>query len=557
MMMDKYSMPTTLSRRTIVGCALAGTALLGSATRAFAGAASIAANADALIVETTHGRVRGAPTRGVIGFKGIPYAGSVSGAARFKIAPPAVAWTGVRDAIFPGPPAMQPLGGTYGLNEPAYSEDCLVLNVWTPDVRDGRKRPVVFYNHGGGFLTGSGASADADGANMARDFDVVVVASNHRLGALGYLYLGDIGGAEYASSGNQGLLDIVAALQWVRQNIAAFGGDPNNVLVFGESGGGMKTSALCAMPAAKGLFHKIGIMSGPMLRATTRDDATLLTQAMLQALDIAPHDLHRLAEVPVAQLLAAQQRVHVGPLYLGPALGARSIGFAPVLDGHYLTQHPFDPAPAPWLKYVPLVIGLCRDEARFFAMASKATEVFSMTDAEMVTRVRRELGDLFADQFLPVVRASRPSATPTDLYVALTGARWWEQSIAIAERKLAQTGASVFMYRYDYESNVPIPGTNQLLGAAHATDIPACFDNGDETGLMGNRPDRPAMAHTLSAFWAGFAHHGRPHAPGQPAWPAYDLQSRATMALNIHSHVENDPWSAERSAAAHLKLADA
>jgi len=534
------------SRRSVLQTLLGGSTALSLPALAHADEGRLSSSAPPSIVETVHGKLRGAWTRGVLGFKGIPYAGPVSGEGRFKPAPPAAGWAGVREAINPGPPAMQPLGGTYGLNEPAYSEDCLVLNVWTPSVEDGRKRPVIFYNHGGGFLTGSGASADADGANMARTFDVVVVASNHRLGALGYLYLGELGGDEYAASGNQGVLDIVAALKWVQQNIVAFGGDPDNVLVFGESGGGMKTSALCAMPSARGLFHKLGIMSGPMLRATTKDDAALLTRAVLQSLDIAPRDFRRLIDIPVAQLLAAQQKVHVGPQHLGPALGARSIGFGPVFDGQSLTQHPFEPAPAAWLKEVPLVIGLCREEARFFAMASKDTEVFTLTDTEMVTRVRRELGDFFADELLPVMRQSRPNATPTDLYVALTGARWWQQSITIAERKAAQGGAPVFMYRYDYESNVPIPGTNQTLGAAHATDIPAYFDNGDATGLMGSRPDRAAMAQIVSGLWARFARDGTPSAPGQPSWPTYDAHDRHTFAINIQSHVERDPWAAER-----------
>lgn len=537
-----------LSRRHMLQGFMGGSAALSVPLRASA-AALLPGEGDHLpIVETSCGKLRGLATRGVLAFKGIAYAGSVSGAGRFKVAPPAPCWSGVRDAFTPGPPAMQPLGGTYGINEPAYSEDCLVLNVWTPAVRDGRKRPVIFYNHGGGFLTGSGASADADGANLARDFDVVVVASNHRLGALGYLYLGALAPDDYPDAGNLGVLDIVAALRWVQHNIAAFGGDPGNVLVFGESGGGMKTSALCAMPAARGLFHKVGIMSGPMLRASSTGDAAQLTRAYLKLLGIAPGDVHRLADVPAAQLIAAQRNVHVGPELAGPGLGVRTINFGPVRDGRNLTQHPFDPAPAPWLRDIPMVIGLCRDEARFFAMQSNATDIFTMSDADMVVRVRRELGDAFVDQLLPVMRRNRPAATPTDLYVALTDARWWHQSISIAERKAAQGGAPVFMYRYDYESNVPIPGTSQTLGAAHATDIPAFFNNGDATGLMGNRPDRAAMAHIVAGFWAHFARGGRPSAPGQPVWPSYTAADRSTLAINLHCHVEYDPWGAERRA---------
>jgi carboxylesterase type B len=223
--------------------------------------------------EIGSGKIRGGHSRGALAFKGIPYAGPVSGSNRFKAAPKVTPWTGVRDAIWLGPPAMQGPGTTYGQYEPAYSENCLVLNVWTPAVNDGGKRPVMFYCHGGGFATGSGGQSTQDGAHLAANYDVVVVATNHRLGILGYLYLGELGGEEYATSGNQGMLDIVAALSWVKENIATFGGDPNNVMAFGESGGGNKTCTLMAMPSAHGLFHKAGVQSGAMLRGLPKEIA--------------------------------------------------------------------------------------------------------------------------------------------------------------------------------------------------------------------------------------------------------------------------------------------
>ncbi len=544
-----------LDRRRLLGSALGASSL--SMTPRLLRAQSAAPLFDTVTspfveVETAQGRVRGGHSRGALAFKGVPYAGSPAGAGRFKIAPPAPSWTGVRDATRLGPPAIQPAGGTYGEGEPAYSEDCLVLNVWTPAVGDGRKRPVMVYNHGGGLVGGSGAAVDADGSHLARDFDVVVVATNHRLGWLGYLYLGELGGEEYAASGNVGLLDIVAALGWVKANIEAFGGDPDNVLIWGESGGGFKTSALCAMPGAAGLFHKVGIMSGPQLTVNTREDATTLARAVLAQLGVAPNDLGRLAEVPTSALNEAL-KVHLGPRLPGYRVGLPALQMGPVLDGTYITQNPFDPAPAPWLKDKPLVVGLNRDEARFFFWSGHDLAAFTLDPAGLEARVRRDYGDAFADQVLPVMRQDRPGASPTDLFVAACDAAWWAQSVAIAERKAAQGAAPAFMYRYDYASNFPIGVPGQVLGPGHATEKPAKFDNGDVGGLMGTRPDRVRMGHVMGELWAAFARTGVPAAAGQPAWPAYDAQRRATYLIDVQCQVADDPYPAERRALAALR----
>src|SRR5438270_684081 len=255
-------------------------------------------------VETSYGRLRGEKKVGLTTFRGVPYAGSVSGANRFKAAPVLQRWTGVRDALKFGPPSPQP-GRTARGAEPAPEEDCLVLNVWTP-AADARKRPVMFYSHGGGFTTGSGGAGYQDGGSLARTWDVVVVATNHRLGLVGYLYLGELGGEEYATSGNQGMLDICDGLKWVQENIEAFGGDPTNVMIFGESGGGAKTSCLYAMPAAAPFFNKASIESGPGIRMMPRDSAAETTVMTLKQLGFEKADWRKLLDVLVDKLLAAQ-----------------------------------------------------------------------------------------------------------------------------------------------------------------------------------------------------------------------------------------------------------
>ncbi|MDE3166609.1 MAG: carboxylesterase/lipase family protein, partial [Acidobacteriota bacterium] len=288
-----------LSRREIlaeVPLALAGAA--GIANRAFAQAAE----PEYVEVRTRYGRLRGARTGNLTTFKGVPYAGSVSGANRFKAAPALKPWSGVRDALELGAPSPQP---GQRRNEPPQDENCLFLNIWTP-AADNRKRPVMFYSHGGGFTTGSGGAAYQDGGNLARTFDVVVVATNHRLGLFGYLYLGELGGEEYATSGNQGLLDICDGLKWVRENIQGFGGDPANVMIFGESGGGAKTSCLYAMPAAAPYFNKASVESGPGIRMMPREAAAETTIMVLKHLGIEKTDWRKLLEVPTEKLLEAQ-----------------------------------------------------------------------------------------------------------------------------------------------------------------------------------------------------------------------------------------------------------
>ena len=495
--------------------------------------------------QTSQGRVRGGHSRGALAFKGIPYAGSVTGTARFKEAPPPPSWSGVRDALQLGPPAMQGPGTTYGENEPAYSENCLVLNVWAPltALQDGRKRPVMVYSHGGGYTTGSGGSKDVDGSRLAATYDVVVVTTNHRLGLLGYLYLGELGGNEYATSGNQGMLDIVAALRWVKTNIEHFGGDPGNVMICGESGGGFKVGTLLAMPSAKGLFHKASIESGSALRRNTKEEATEIARRVLKGLGLGANELQKLADVQADAFVKMQlQAEHgEGPLLTpSDAPGSQSMRGqepGPVVDGSVLPRHPFDPDAPPTAADIPLFVGSNHDEATFFER--NKPEVFHVSEADLVAKAHTVLGQN-ADRILSTYKKAYPNATPPELYIAIeTALAFGNNTTRLAELKSAQP-APVYLYRYDYRSNTPIANTDWSLRAGHATEIATKFYNYDIPGLEGNGPGVAQASRNMSEFWTSFARNSTPVAPGTPKWPRYELKRRATMIIDINCRVADD-----------------
>jgi para-nitrobenzyl esterase len=556
-------MAHTLDRRSLLkaGAVLAATPYLWLPARAAQPAWPTQTVGPFVEVEIESGRIRGGHSRGALAFKGIPYAGSVSGRNRFKEAPRVTPWAGVRDATRLGPPAMQGPGTTYGEHEPACSEDCLVLNVWTPAVKDGGKRPVMFYCHGGAFATGSGGQNVQDGARLAATYDVVVVAINHRLGLFGYLYLGELGGSEYATSGNQGMLDIVAALRWVRENIATFGGDPGNVMLFGESGGGWKTCTLMAMPTARGLFHKAGIQSGAMLRGNPKDIATEEARRLLRGLGLRPHELSRLSEVPAEKLIAIQLAgdKHEGPLSVPTggysvshpspppgiaALRARHPGqWAPVVDGTVLPRDPFEPDAPPLAAAVPLIVGNTHDEAVFFHRDDPG--YFRIDAGQLAALERIRLGDA-ADRVLRFYRRASPGATPAELAIAIETATFMGNGTALLADRKAMQPAPVYRYRDDFRSNVPIAGTDWTLRACHASDIAIVFYNYEMRDLQGHGPGLPAVSKAMSGYFASFARSGVPAAQDQPAWPRYDTAERAVMLLNSRCRVAMDPDSGER-----------
>ncbi|GAB3912263.1 carboxylesterase/lipase family protein [Larkinella knui] len=505
-------------------------------------------------VATTHGRIKGMRNEGVSVFKGIPYGGRVSGDRRFRRPAPLQPWTGVRDALQVGPPAIQ----NPRRNEPAPSEDCLFLNVWTP-ASDNRKRPVMFYSHGGGFVIGSGASASQDGANLARNFDVVVVETNHRLGLLGFLYLDELAGADYAGSGNMGMLDIATGLKWVHDNIAQFGGDPANVMIWGESGGGAKTSCLYAMPEAAPYFNKASIESGPGVRMTPKDVAAETTAMLLKELNIAPKDWRKLLDVPAADLLAMQGKLPFVPPFQeknkNQGMMRRNYGgFGPVVDGEVLPHHPFDPTAPAISRNKPLLVGWNEDEYTFFAWERKDTE-FAKLDFEGLQKKLEPQYGADAPKIVDTYRKANPAATAPALYVAISSITMMGLgSIDIAEKKVKQGGAPVYLYNFGYKSEKKIPGTDYAMGTPHAMDISFKFNNeipprdgseSKESFFGGNRPERFAASHHFAELWTTFARTGKPAANDVPQWPAYNLKTRPTMRIDAQCEVIDNRFGEE------------
>ena len=507
-----------------------------------------------IIIETSSGRLRGTSENGIHAFKGIPYGGPTGGANRFLPPVPAEPWSGVRDATSFGPACWQAqeyltrigIFGAVGID--AMSEDCLALNVWTPAVKDGSKRPVMFWIHGGGFFEGSGDHFPSyDGASLARSGDVVVVTVNHRLGVFGFLHLEGLAGEKYAGSGNAGMLDLVAALTWVRDNIETFGGDPGKVMIFGESGGGAKVSTLLAMPSAQGLFHRAVVQSGPGLRALSREDAAKMAAEFL---DITGNRdrIERLHAMRSDTIWAAWMVMAKPPAIPGMPRGGE---FAPVVDDASLPAHPFDPVAAPTAANVPLMIGTNKDEMTFMLMRDPEFGKYDEATmrARLVDTLKSRLSDNLdtsrVDDLIAAYRRSRPGATPHDLLVAITTDRMRVASIRLAERKAAGGPAPAFMYQFTWES----PAMRGRLKSCHALEIPFVFNNVDPTvRAIGDAPERIALAKAMSQAWIAFARSGDPSHQGLPQWPAYDAKTRATMIFNQECRVQNDPAGQERKA---------
>jgi para-nitrobenzyl esterase len=519
----------------------------GSLLLAGAWGTGIRAAASKPIVETSGGKVRGVLKDGVYAFKAIPYAGSTAGANRFMPPVALTRWAGVRDCSTWGPIAPQgvstanPSSGMgqdftrfFGIGSDvptAQSEDCLILNIFTPGLRD-RKRPVMVWIHGGGFAIGSGSGARADGTHLAKRQDVVTVSLNHRLGVLGYCHLGEFDPA-FEHSGNAGQLDLIAALNWVHENIEAFGGDPKRIMVNGESGGAGKIATLLAMPKARGLFARAALQSGSANHLPTRDQAAEWAEGLLKELQVPKNDVRQLQKLPFAALIAAASKMDLARIP-GPRRG-----FVPTMGTVDLPKAPID-AVREGSARIPLIIGNTQHEM--------ATMLLGMgVDPRKVTpeRLQGQTKGMFGDKAAAIVEgygAIHPDYTPGDLLVRIWSDTMRMGSIQLAEAHVQAGGAPTYMYLFTWQSPV-LP----YMKAAHGIDGTFYFDNVDSVEITRGNLEAQAIATRASTAWASFARDGKPVAPGLPAWPAYDLAKRETMVFAGAPHVESDPLRADRA----------
>jgi para-nitrobenzyl esterase len=496
------------------------------------------ASATNAVADTEYGKVRGYTRNKVLTFKGIPYGATTAADNRFMPPKKPVAWDKTKDCLVYGPIAPQKIdtgwfqqeyGFLYQWIDGMQDEDCLRLNVWTPAL-DGKKRPVMFWIHGGGFASGSSQEHPSyDGENLVKLGDVVVVSINHRLNIHGFLDLSDYG-PQYAQSGNVGMLDCVAALEWVRDNIANFGGDKDNVTIFGQSGGGTKVITLMAMPSAKGLFHRAISQSNSIVQVSTHDYAKQYAAAVLEDLKISPKniaDLHKVKPTRLQEALnAAEKKGFKVPADVGRG------GLQPVVDGKVLPSHPFDPTASAITANVPFMVGTCRNEA---SVAIGNTEVENIDDEGVKKRIAEKYkknGDLIYQ----TLRKSHPNAKPVELLTYISA----QNPIAYlqASRKAAQNAAPAYLYMFAWH-------TPQLDGrprAFHCSEIPFAFANTDVTeNYTGASAEARKLGDKVAKAWINFARHGNPNHDGLPQWPAFSDSNGAMMLFNNKCEVKNDP----------------
>jgi para-nitrobenzyl esterase len=559
-----FAMP--YRRRHLLGLASAGltSAGLASAGLASAGLASQGAVAPGhpaprpegrrtapppnITIETHRGKIRGTVDDGIKVFKGIPYADNTGGLNRFRPPKPPKGWPDVRDTLSYGPMCPQ-LGSERASYTASWtydkeaSEDCLVLNVWTPALHDQRRRPVMVWLHGGGFSAGSASRNVFEGTRLCQRGDVVVVTLNHRLDVFGFLYLGRLGGAEYAESGNAGMLDLVAALHWVHDNISAFGGDPANVTIFGQSGGAAKVSVLMAMPQARGLFHKAIVQSGSHLDALTPDEATKNALTFLAAVDVKPTELSRLAKLPTDRLVAGLAKIMdtAGP----------KPNYSPVIDGIVLPRAPWQPDAPAVSAGIPMIVGSTRTETTALLGAAHPA-YFALDEASLPRSLIGWVPDKDIPRVIAGFRKLFPTASASDLFFAITtDRRVRQQAWAQAERKAAQAAAPVWLYELDWAT----PADGGKWGSPHSLDLAFVFDNvAKSAAMVGAGAEPQHLADQMSAAWIAFARTGNPNTSAVPTWPPFSLGQRATMVFNAASTVVPDFRGEERALLAPLPL---
>jgi para-nitrobenzyl esterase len=506
------------------------------------------------VVQTGSGEVQGLVEAGILSFKGIRYGAAPIGKLRFMPPKPAEPWTGVYDATDFGAPAMQIASGatvntasdadlqmhrvfTTPSDIKIMNEDCLFLNVWTPGA-DAKKRPVMLWIHGGGFAYGSGAQPIYQCDGLARFGDVVTVSVNHRLNVFGYLNLADLMGPDYASSGTVGMQDLVLALQWVRDNIAEFGGDPANVMIMGQSGGGQKVCILLSMESAKGLFHKASIESGANPTIGRKERATEAAKRLLDELKVAAGDIATLQALPALTIIAAAERVNVG--------GAGGSG--PILDGVAITRDPFFPDAPDVSADVPILVGWCKDEWTIFTAGEPWFG--TMTEADLQARVQ-PLGDP-GQKLLAAYRQAYPDYSPTYLWVQMISARVMQGTEFVASAKAAKGRAPAYVWFMTWET----PANGGILKTPHTMEIPFALYNFEKVRTyVGQGPGPKRMADQIAGAWVAFARTGKPDHPGIPHWPPFNVADRSVMEFNLISHVVADPLSEVRQILAQMQPA--
>ncbi len=510
-----------IDRRSFIGGGIASTAMTVF-TR------SIPAQSHSPIAVTNYGRVRGFVDQNINVFRGIRY-GADTASRRFMAPLPPDKWTDIKEAVEYG--ASSPQSGRGGDKQ---SEDCLFLNVFTPSVGIGAKRPVMFYIHGGAYSGGSGSSPLYDGVNLCKRGDVVVVSINHRLNAFGYLYLARFGGVEFADSGNAGQLDILLALQWVKDNIAGFGGDPNRVMVFGQSGGGAKIATMMAMPAAKRLFQRAATMSGQQVTACGALNGTLRAKAILDALKLAPQNTQEIRTMPFQRIVEVLNT-------RDPILPYGGVNFAPALDERNLLRHPFYPDAPSQSKNIPMIIGNTHDETRAFLGGDESnfTVTWNQLPEKLIPNMRV---DIQPEIVIEKYRMLYPKLSASDLLFKITTAsRSWRGAIIEAEER-AKSGFPAYAYQLDWAS----PRDGGKFGSPHGSDIQLVFDNIKKPGATAIGPEAQQMADTMSETFIQFARTGNPNNKKIPAWKPYTIARRETLVFDVPTHSENDPRGEER-----------
>ncbi|WP_138511049.1 carboxylesterase/lipase family protein [Maricaulis alexandrii] len=504
----------TPTRRTLL--AGTGAALLASST------AQARTQGSDPVVQTSNGPVSGVVEGGIHRFLGVRF-GADTGRARFRAPRRPDAWTETRPAVEYG--AACPQRGS----EPNTSEDCLFLNVWTPGLEEAARRPVMVYFHGGAYATGSGSHPLYDGTRLATRGDVVVITVNHRLNAFGYLYLQRLLGPDFAQSGNAGQLDLILALQWVQENAARFGGDPDRVMVFGQSGGGAKIASLMATPAAAGLFHRAASMSGQQVTASGPANATARSRAYLAELGLDDSHAASVLDMPAETLVEALSAPD-------PVLPFGSVYFGPVKDDAVMMRHPFYPDAAPQSLHIPMIIGNTHDETRAFLRGERYENISWDNLPDLLIPNMRV--DIRPETVIARYRELHPERSPEEVfYTATTAARSWRAAVIEAEER-AKAGAPAYVYQMDWGNPY----------APHTFDIPLAFDNtAVEGSLTGNSETARNMAALLSEAFIALARTGTPQHTALPDWQPYTMENRETMVFDWPPRLENDPRGEERA----------